>query len=301
MFKAIFAHIRTISHQANLTESLVKLMPTDNPQVANSLPPVAYNIPPDVYAKLTAFKAERGLESVEMAVTVILEEYFAFTQTPITSGADATTSRLETLEAKCSSLTETLAELQRAITHLRASSSKPVGYQGTPLHQHSPLPLQDEGAAESLNSPSVYQGESLEPAAANHSQINQSEPQQLPTIEAPGERQSANNVPLSVEDTEALELAGAIASTNGSTDIELELSPGVQGQSNLEQQGGETFSTPMTQADLAKRLGVATSTISRMQSKSNFPEWSKLRDPEGIAWVKSADTKLFYPQGYKQG
>jgi len=38
----------------------------------------------------------------------------------------------------------------------------------------------------------------------------------------------------------------------------------------------------MTQAALAKRLGLATSTISRMQSKSNFSEWSQQRDPEKI-------------------
>ena len=57
----------------------------------------------------------------------------------------------------------------------------------------------------------------------------------------------------------------------------------------------------MTQADLAKRFGVATSTVSRMQSKANFPEWSKLRDPDRIAWVKSVDTKLFYLQSHKQG
>lgn len=91
-------------------------------------------------------------------------------------------------------------------------------------------------------------------------------------------------------------MAGAIASTSGSTDIELELAPGVQGQSNLEQQGGETFNTPMTQADLAKRLGVATSTVSRMQSKSNFLMWSQQRDPDLVAWVKSPNTKLFHPQ-----
>ena len=120
MFKDIFAHIRTISHQVNLTESLSKLLPTDNPQVSGYLPPAVYNISPDVYAKLTAFKAERGLESVEMAVTVILEEYFGLTQAPINSRADTTSSRLEILEAKCSSLTETVTELQTAITTIQA-------------------------------------------------------------------------------------------------------------------------------------------------------------------------------------
>lgn len=57
----------------------------------------------------------------------------------------------------------------------------------------------------------------------------------------------------------------------------------------------------MTQADLAKRLGVATSTVSRMQSKPNFLEWSQHRDPDRVAWVKLSDTKLFYPQSLHQG
>lgn len=62
---------------------------------------------------------------------------------------------------------------------------------------------------------------------------------------------------------------------------------------------GKISPTSMTQAELAKRLGVATSTVSRMQAKSNFPKWSKQKDPDSVAWVKLPDTKLFYPQSYK--
>ena len=54
------------------------------------------------------FKAERGLKSVSMAVTAVLEEYFGLSQAPI---GDATASRLETLEGKVASLTETVAVL----------------------------------------------------------------------------------------------------------------------------------------------------------------------------------------------
>jgi len=54
----------------------------------------------------------------------------------------------------------------------------------------------------------------------------------------------------------------------------------------------------MTQAALAKRLGLATSTISRMQSKSNFRVEPAKRSREN-SWVKSPETKLFYPQPTK--
>lgn len=54
--------------------------------------------------------------------------------------------------------------------------------------------------------------------------------------------------------------------------------------------------SPMTQAALARRLGVNSSRISRMQSKSNFSQWSQQIDPQGIAWVFNSKTKRFYPQ-----
>jgi hypothetical protein len=111
MFKDLSSHLHTIYHKVKRAESLVKLISTNN-QVLGYLPPARYNFPPAVYNQLTAFKEKRGLESVEMAVTVIVEEYFRFTQTLPDSGVDTTTSRLETLEAKCSSLSNTVVELQ---------------------------------------------------------------------------------------------------------------------------------------------------------------------------------------------
>ncbi len=36
---------------------------------------------------------------------------------------------------------------------------------------------------------------------------------------------------------------------------------------------------------LARHLGVSSSTISRYKERSNFSEWSQTLDPEGIAWV----------------
>lgn len=249
MFKDFFSHIRTISYQVNLPESLVKLMPNDNPQVSGYIPPAAYSIPPTVYDHLIAFKAERGLESVEMAVAVILEEYFGFTQTSITSGANTTTSRLETLEAKCSSLTETVAELQTAITTIQSSSqskSNRTSLDELPLV----LPLQNT-TEELINSPLVDQGELLKPAAVNGSLGNQSEPEQLPTLQAPSLSQAENI--LLERCTEAPELTAAYALSSKPKDIEPELAPGVQEQPYLEQRGEETFSTPMTRADLAPR------------------------------------------------
>ncbi|MFB2976216.1 hypothetical protein [Microseira sp. BLCC-F43] len=51
----------------------------------------------------------------------------------------------------------------------------------------------------------------------------------------------------------------------------------------------------LIQIELANRLGVHSSTVYKRRYDSDFPEWSKSRDPEGIAWEYSEDTKEFYP------
>lgn len=52
----------------------------------------------------------------------------------------------------------------------------------------------------------------------------------------------------------------------------------------------------LIQIELAQRLRVHSSTVYKRRYEPNFPQWSKSRDPEGIAWEYSEDTKEFYPQ-----
>jgi hypothetical protein len=51
----------------------------------------------------------------------------------------------------------------------------------------------------------------------------------------------------------------------------------------------------LLQSELAKRLDVHSSTVYKRRSDPDFPEWSRSRDPEGIAWKYSPDTKQFSP------
>ena len=51
----------------------------------------------------------------------------------------------------------------------------------------------------------------------------------------------------------------------------------------------------LIQSELAKRLDVHSSTIYKRRDDSDFPEWSRSRDPEGIAWEYIPDTKHFSP------
>lgn len=51
----------------------------------------------------------------------------------------------------------------------------------------------------------------------------------------------------------------------------------------------------LIQSELARRLEVHSSTVLKRRNQAYFPDWSRGRDPEGIAWQYSPDTKLFYP------
>ncbi|HEY9706034.1 MAG TPA: DUF3368 domain-containing protein, partial [Allocoleopsis sp.] len=67
------------------------------------------------------------------------------------------------------------------------------------------------------------------------------------------------------------------------------------------QQVGEEILNPekkslsLYQKDLAERLGVSSATILRYRIKTSFANWSKEKDPEGIAWQYSPKTGFFTP------
>ncbi|MFM7409173.1 MAG: hypothetical protein ACKO3K_21560 [Cuspidothrix sp.] len=51
----------------------------------------------------------------------------------------------------------------------------------------------------------------------------------------------------------------------------------------------------LIQSELAKRLGVYSSTIYKRRNDPDFSEWSRSRDPDGIAWSYSRKSKEFFP------
>ncbi|MFQ3614622.1 MAG: response regulator, partial [Cyanobacteriota bacterium] len=52
---------------------------------------------------------------------------------------------------------------------------------------------------------------------------------------------------------------------------------------------------PLNQTQLSERLGVVVSAITYWKFKTGFPEWSRSRDPDGISWRYSSDSKRFSP------
>jgi hypothetical protein len=57
----------------------------------------------------------------------------------------------------------------------------------------------------------------------------------------------------------------------------------------------QTASQFIIQSELAKRLDVHSSTVYKRRSEPDFPAWTRNRDPDGIAWAFSPETKEFYP------
>jgi hypothetical protein len=53
--------------------------------------------------------------------------------------------------------------------------------------------------------------------------------------------------------------------------------------------------TSLIQLELARRLDVHSSTVGKRKSDPDFSEWSKSKDPEGIAWKYSRKSKMFNP------
>ncbi len=62
-------------------------------------------------------------------------------------------------------------------------------------------------------------------------------------------------------------------------------------QSDNQQQASKS----LIQAELAKRLDVHSSTVGKRKSDTDFSEWSQSRDPDGIAWKYSPETREFLP------
>ena len=87
----------------------------------------------------------------------------------------------------------------------------------------------------------------------------------------------------------APELNTSQASLNGSTSKKLEKLTASLPQPMIE------VAHQLNQRDLAKRLQLTSQTLSRYKSKPEFIEWSKAKDPEGIAWIYHPDSKSFHP------
>jgi len=92
--------------------------------------------------------------------------------------------------------------------------------------------------------------------------------------------------------------ANALASNTPESTISIPLSHSDDSAVATEQSASHNQTQPLPQtliqSELAKRLNVYSSTVYKRRDDPDFPEWTRSRDPEGISWGFSAETKEFY-------
>ena len=69
-----------------------------------------------------------------------------------------------------------------------------------------------------------------------------------------------------------------------------------QTKKQIEKSSETAIEAPLIQAQLARRLSVSSSTLSYRKLKPNFSQWVSEKDPDGIAWRYSPQTRKFYPE-----
>jgi ParB family chromosome partitioning protein len=57
----------------------------------------------------------------------------------------------------------------------------------------------------------------------------------------------------------------------------------------------ELLNSSLTHTQMVERLGVKSSTLGSAKKKTDFPEWSKSKDPDELAWQWVAESKRFVP------
>lgn len=71
--------------------------------------------------------------------------------------------------------------------------------------------------------------------------------------------------------------------------------PNQKNRQNNQFPNSQVFSLSLTQTELATRLNVHASTISKRKTKPDFAEWSSQKDPESIRWEYSKEQARFSP------
>lgn len=96
-------------------------------------------------------------------------------------------------------------------------------------------------------------------------------------------------IPVTVEEEPVVELV------NVEEELPEETLEHVEQAEHVKPLEKQLFLGSLIQSELAKRLGVYSSTVFKRRDDPAFPEWSRNKDPDGIAWTFSPDTKEFFP------
>ncbi|MBD2128323.1 ParB/RepB/Spo0J family partition protein [Microcoleus sp. ZQ-A2] len=142
------------------------------------------------------------------------------------------------------------------------------------------LQLQKEGEATHNEPPSTV--ESLQDSSPLESSLDPLESQKDTTLAIPSESSFAS--PETAEK--------ALEQETPSSKSSDESRPFAQEEPTA---GGSELTQSLTDAEMAQRLGVKTSTLGKAKKRTDFSSWSKSKDPDAKAWKWVAESKRFVP------
>lgn len=231
-------------------------MPTENRRVATYLPK-------ELDERLSAFKSKHGLNGDSPALVAILSEFFKVSQQVARSASfdkPDFLERLEAVESKVAHLKdELLSELKSKLLELSDSTK-----------QQSVQQVKEEVRSELL------------------SELESKSPKE----EVPGQ---LNLIPDAQDSELPSEPLSELEESFEKQHSEILSEP----KSELQVEDSLSTLKPMSGVLLSRRFGIHDNSVNNKKNacKSNpekFVEWSKSKDPDGIAWEYREDSKLYY-------
>jgi hypothetical protein len=223
--------------------------------VATEHPKVTAYVPKKILSALDTWKIENAVESRSAAIVVILADYLGVPYPAQQEGNALTvpTSALSTVLAELAKLSDRVVALEQqmavraALQEVPDTALIPETSSTAPIEAPGIVPEEETRYVSNVPSPAP--------------------PEDATTVSAV-QGKALSNAPLE-EATTASNVQGEVPST---VPTSAPLQP----------------PAPVTQMALAKRLGVSDKAVEKHRkqgSKEQFAQWSRERDPDGIAWT----------------
>ena len=265
----------------------IKAMSKENYQITGYVPSA-------IYDRLIEFQKDRGFTSLSQALTVALEEYLL--ESFPTSDVEADPSRLDNLETQLIDHSEQLFQVNQQLLAIsqrleEIETRSQISTQSTKSVETTP------GGNQTQND--IYESEE---AAIVYPILAVHWPELLDALSVIQQRlipsQSAieeNELNNQLESDRKTEVTPPKTLTKKKNQNKTQTS---SQKSQPEFSSNQSQRSPLSQTALSERLNVPRSTLRRKKTQlpqSEFTEWTRTHDPEGIAWVYSAEINSYYP------
>ncbi|MUG91131.1 hypothetical protein F7734_00885 [Scytonema sp. UIC 10036] len=252
---------------------------------------IVTNLPPELGERLKQFCDEKQIKTSE-AIKQILSEFFDKPPSSSTSTQD--------WEPRIAVIEKRLSLLDELTQRISAVESSFAGFQermNVPLS----VPAQDippvlvESVPESLPEPSKISEDTPKAQSQKKSKngsVSKTSTTSKATPQTQSRKKSKDESPLETSTTS--EDTSKVQSQKKSKDEAALETSKISEDTLVESPKESTASRTCTVNELAKRLSVTKTTISRNKDRENFRSWSQGHDPEGVAWEFHPEEMLFY-------